>query len=558
MNRLSGAMFRAMIANGGLGLERHCNEVNDLNVFPVPDGDTGTNMTATMRGGIEAVSNISDEAGIAEIAAAIRKGMLLGARGNSGVILSQFFAGLCDALTELEEATVEEFAEAMQNGVKRAYEVVVTPVEGTILTVMREGCEAASCTLTRNSSFEDYFVCLQSKMKESLQNTPELLPVLKEAGVIDSGGAGLVYIVEGMAKAIGGMIMEDVSLHIDGGASKPIDFSAYNEDTKLDYGYCTEFILQLTNEKNGPATFDLGACIAFLETLGNSIVAFRDNNLVKVHVHTKTPDQAIAYALGFGDFLTFKMENMTLQHEEVLSRGASSHDETVTPLPKNVRKPISIVAVSPTEGFSKQFKEYGVPVIIQSTELMNPDSTDFINAFDQANADNIIVLPNNKNELMVAHQAAKLYNKSWIYVLETPDVMKGMCAAAVSDLADLSLEDNLSRMESAINKAHSISIAKASHGYRNGEVVVKKGDYIGILDGNIVAASEEIVTVFEETLQILPNLDDISLVTIFVGEDISEDMKAALEAVVSDIDPFIECCILEGGQHLYDVWASIE
>ena len=558
MNRLSGAMFRAMIANGGLGLERHCNEVNDLNVFPVPDGDTGTNMTATMRGGIEAVANVPNDAGIAEIAAAIRKGMLLGARGNSGVILSQFFAGLCDGLKELEEASVEEFADAMQNGVKRAYEVVVTPVEGTILTVMREGCEAACCGLNRNSSFEDYFVSLQTKMKESLQNTPELLPVLKEAGVIDSGGAGLVYIVEGMAKAIGGMIMEDVSLHIDGGSSKPIDFSAYNEDTKLDYGYCTEFILQLTNEKNGPATFDLGACIAFLETLGNSIVAFRDNNLVKVHVHTKTPDKAIAYALTFGDFLTFKMENMTLQHEEVLSQRASSHDEAVTPIPKNVRKPISIVAVSPTEGFTKQFKEYGVPVVIQSTELMNPDSTEFINAFDQANADNIIVLPNNKNELMVAHQAAKLYSKSWIYVLETPDVMKGMCAAAVSDLADLSLEDNLSRMESAINNAHSIAIAKASHGYRSGEVVVKKGDYIGILDSSIVASSEEIVAVFEKTLQILPNLDDISLVTIFAGEIIDEQMKEQLEAVISDIDPFIECCILEGGQQLYDVWASIE
>ena len=558
MNFVDGAMFRSMISSGGLGLERHCKEVNDLNVFPVPDGDTGSNMTATMSGGVKAMAALPTAARIDEFANAMRQGMLLSARGNSGVILSQFFAGLAEGLEGLDKASVSDFAFAMQEGVKRAYSVVIKPVEGTILTVMREGCEYATSVLNNLSSFEEYFIALQTKMKTSLANTPELLPVLKEAGVIDSGGAGLVYIIEGMAQSIGGKIIEDVSLNLNDQASKPIDFSSFNEDTVLDYGYCTEFILQLTNVKSGPDAFDLDKLVEYFSSFGDSLVAFRDKNLVKVHVHTKTPDLAIAYALKYGEFVTFKMDNMTLQHEETLIDKSRDVAGAVQSITQSQHVENSCVAVSPSYGITKQFREYGVPVVIESTDLMNPDSNDFIAAFDKANADNIIVLPNNKNELMVAHQAAKLYKKSWIYVLETPDVMKGMAAASIIDLADLSLEDNLSRMENALKKAHSLSIAKAAHAYRKGTLRVKSGEYIGVLDGNIVCSDKEIASVFEKTLQNFVKTNEVNVITLFTSEGFSDDEKQRLKEATERVDSFIELYILEGGQHLYDVLATIE
>ena len=558
MNFFDGAMFRSMISSGGLGLERHCKEVNDLNVFPVPDGDTGSNMTATMSGGVKAMAALPAAARIDEFANAMRQGMLLSARGNSGVILSQFFAGLAEGLEGLDKASVSDFAFAMQEGVKRAYSVVIKPVEGTILTVMREGCEYATSVLNNLSSFEEYFIALQTKMKTSLANTPELLPVLKEAGVIDSGGAGLVYIIEGMAQSIGGKIIEDVSLNLNDQASKPIDFSSFNEDTVLDYGYCTEFILQLTNAKNGPDAFDLDKLVEYFSSFGDSLVAFRDKNLVKVHVHTKTPDLAIAYALKYGEFVTFKMDNMTLQHEETLIDKSRDIAGAVQSITQSQHVENSCVAVSPSYGITKQFREYGVPVVIESTDLMNPDSNDFIAAFDKANADNIIVLPNNKNDLMVAHQAAKLYKKSWIYVLETPDVMKGMAAASIIDLADLSLEDNLSRMENALKKAHSLSIAKAAHAYRKGTLRVKAGEYIGVLDGNIVCSDKEIASVFEKTLQNFVKTNEVNVITLFTSEGFSEHEKQRLKEATERVDSFIELYILEGGQHLYDVLATIE
>ena len=556
MNLISGALFRSMISNGGLGLEKHRKEVNDLNVFPVPDGDTGTNMSLTMQGGIRAMASFSAGTSIGEFAQAMRQGMLLSARGNSGVILSQFFAGLAEGLKDLENAGIQDFLDAYKMGVERAYKVVVKPVEGTILTVIREGYEHVSKAFNADASFEDLFISLIQKMQETLQKTPEMLPVLKEAGVIDSGGAGLLYIIEGMASALNGDLVDIATLDGSTSTQGPLDFSLYNEDTKLDYGYCTEFILQLSNAKQGPEKFDLNALIEYLSTLGDSIVAFRDGNIVKVHVHTKTPDLAISYALKYGDFLTFKMENMTLQHEETMMarQGALEHpaEESVE------RVPVSCVAVSPSAGFTKQFKEYGVPVVIESTDLMNPDSNDFIRAFEQANADNIIVLPNNKNELMVAHQAAELYTKSWIYVLETTDIMKGMVAASILDLANLGLEDNLTRMEAALKKMSTVAIAKAVHPYRRGRLRVKLGDYIGIIDGTIMVSGQDVPSVFAKTLKAVPHIEDASCITVFTGDGLDASISEKLSASVEEIDSFIECCILEGGQKLYDLWCSVE
>lgn len=559
MNLLDGATFRLMISSGCLRLERHCKEVNDLNVFPVPDGDTGSNMIATINGGVQAMASKPSSSTIGDLATSMRQGMLLSARGNSGVILSQFFAGLAEGLKGLEKASVRDFAFALQEGTKRAYSVVVKPVEGTILTVMREGYENANSMINNLTTFEEYFIALQSSMRESLANTPELLPVLKEAGVIDSGGAGLVYIIEGMAQALGGKIIEEVSLNIDPSNPVHIDYSSFDADSALNFGYCTEFIMQLTNQKDGPNTFSLQALIDYFSTFGDSLVAFQDGTLVKVHVHTKTPDLAIAYALKYGEFVTFKMENMTLQHQETLIEKSLDVSSAVKPIEAESKHvEISCVAVSPSKGITQQFKEYGVPVVIESTDLMNPDSNDFIKAFDKANADNIICLPNNKNELMVAHQAAKLYSKSWVYVLETQDVAKGISCASIMDLANLNLEDNLSRMESALSHARSLSIAKAAHAYRKGNLRVKAKDYIGIIDGEVAVASKTIEETFKLSLKLLAEAGEINVITMFVGDQIDEKKKSTLQAIVEDLDSMIELYVFDGGQHLYDVLACIE
>lgn len=277
MRVIDSAMFAAMIRSGAHDLQRHCEEVNQLNVFPVPDGDTGVNMLATMKGGVEAIAEVKSGS-LGDCCKALSRGMLLAARGNSGVILSQFFAGLSDTLSVYDEANVIQFSQAFDSGVKRAYEVVVKPVEGTILTVMREGAAKSLSKVDSATSFEDYFTFLLSNMRESLQSTPDLLPVLKEAGVIDSGGAGLLYIIEGMGQALGGKLIEDVSLgiHSRHGEMPLVSNEVFNADSVLDYGYCTEFILQLTNAKEGVTSFDLKQAIDYFSSIGDSLVAFQD------------------------------------------------------------------------------------------------------------------------------------------------------------------------------------------------------------------------------------------------------------------------------------------
>ena len=532
MKLLDGKLFGQMLLNGYLDLKQHCQEVNDLNVFPVPDGDTGFNMLETIKGGVDAIIHLESN-DLGEIADKSSSGMLFSARGNSGVILSQFFAGLATGIGSDKQESPKEFAASLERAVDRAYQVVNKPTEGTILTVMRVGCANARNKLTDDSTFEMYFGSLVYEMREALKQTPELLPILKDAGVIDSGGAGLVYIIEGMASVISGKIIEELDEELIKEPNE-LSFDKFNEESKLDYGYCTEFILQLLNDRDGVKKFSLEELIAYYETLGDSIVAFRNGNLVKVHVHTKTPSKVIDYAQQFGEFVKFKMENMALQHNNVIAK----KEEIKKPAKRHYE--IASAAVSPKE-FANIFKDYGITYIIESDELMNPNVNDFLRFFEEVEADNYIVLPNNKNEWLIASQAVELSKLSNVYIVKTYDLCSGIAVASILDLVDISFEENITRANNELEKVMSLKLLKAAKDSVYENVVIKENDYVGIKNGKIVCASSDLKEAWGELLSICKEQnEDLNLLTTYIFETKDSGIAGILEEKALEIDDFLE------------------
>ena len=535
-------------------MQKHCEEVNLLNVFPVPDGDTGSNMQSTMSGGIEALNKSSSNS-VGVLASEMANGMLYGARGNSGVILSQFFSGFSKGLQGLEECNLVQFAQALELGVKQAYLVVVKPVEGTILTVMREGCDKALASLDSVSTFADYFTALLSFMKESLEHTPDLLPVLKEAGVIDSGGAGLVYIMEGMAQAIGGKIIEDVSLDLPSSTGNVAE-EAFGPDSELDYGYCTEFILQLSNEKDGPDRFDLDAMIKAFSEWGDSIVAFRDDTKVKAHIHTKTPDKVISYAREYGEFITFKMENMALQHNETMIEKSRKRGKVIKPTEKRVA--LSTVAVVPNPEIGEIFTNYGIKELILGGPTMNPGAEDFVQAISKANADNVFVLPNNKNEILVAHQAAKLVKDCWVYVIPTRDIGEGIGCASVMSSDAFGKEENLEAAEKELASCVSFAVAKATRASSAYGLRIRKGDYLGLLSNHVVCNGAKLEDVLKQLIAKVDGFEDKNVITVVYGKSVDETVRERFSEIVAEGNDFIEFYALDGGNSIYDIYGVID
>ena len=460
MKTITGKTFSEMVLNGYRDLKIHYEKVNDLNVFPVPDGDTGTNIAATLTGGVNAMKDANFDS-IGDVAEKLAGGMLLGARGNSGVIISQFFQGISEALASLDTANVTQFASALRSGTSKAYEAVVHPVEGTVLTVARESTVYIMDNLSRIKDFETLFEDLLREMRLSLDRTPELLPVLKEAGVIDSGGAGLVYIMEGMGKYIVGEEIDDAEFNGPTNGVATDEKIPFDENSVLDYGYCTEFILQLLVSKCDPKAFDLKEMIHFLEGIGDSIVALKQKTIVKVHVHTKEPWKAIQYAQKFGEFVTFKMENMSIQHNEKLLKEMPIEEEKPTEhiVANEKRQEVQIVAVSPSSSITELFLNMGANQIVSGGQTMNPSADDFIKAFDAANADNIIVFPNNGNIILTAEQAAKLYTKSKVYVLRSKSVVEAYSALSMAFFDGQNIEDCIEEMTESMKGVVSAEIS---------------------------------------------------------------------------------------------------
>ncbi|MBQ7373561.1 MAG: DAK2 domain-containing protein [Clostridia bacterium] len=545
--KIDGQLFEKIALSGANNLKANLKIVNDLNVFPIPDGDTGDNMYMTIAGGIAGLKAV-EENSVSKKSRALADGMLLNARGNSGVIFSQLFAGIADGLQGLEEATVEQLGKAFKCGVCKAYGSVSQPVEGTILTVAREAtdyaCEKNCGNSTVGKFFEDYI----TEMKASLERTPDLLDALKEAGVIDSGGAGLVYVAEGMKLAIEGREVEtgdDFSKK-----AQEIDFSRFNENSVMQFGYCTELLLQLTTAKTDVTAFKTQPLIDFLESIGDSVVCFITGTVVKLHVHTFSPHKVLEYCSAYGEFLTVKIENMTLQHN-----GVSQEDKK--PKRKRARRKFALVTVATGKGLTDVFSELGADEVIDGGQGKNPSIEGFIEAFDDVNADEIFVLPNNSNIIMAAKQASELYQGSKVHVVPTKNFGH---AYAILSMLDYSLGDGdaianqmVSDMADAVTGMVTSSIRDANID----GVEIENGDYIGFSDKVMLTANKDKIAVYFDLAEKLSASDKTFMIVAY-GENVTAEEKNKIEQGVGEKYPDLEFYQIDGGQEVYDFIVILE
>lgn len=543
---IDGNDFEKLITSGVYNLKKHIDIVNDLNVFPVPDGDTGDNMYLTINGGLNSLKNINDNA-IGVKAEALANGMLLNARGNSGVILSQFFNGIALSLKDKINADTKVIAKALKEGVNKAYASVVNPVEGTMLTVIREATENAINNLEKNESIGDFFDYYLNEMKSSLDRTPDLLFSLKEADVVDSGGKGLVYIVEGMKSAIEGKEIENNDEQNVNVSS--VDFSKFNEDSIMEYGYCTEFLLQLQKCKCDVNSFDVKELIKFLETIGDSIVAVKTNSIVKVHVHTLTPYKALEYAQRFGEYLTVKIENMTLQHNDLNKKEVKKI--------KKERTKYGIVTVLNGQGLKDSFYDLGVDVIIDGGQTSNPSIESFIEAFDECNADNIFVFPNNSNIIMAANKAKELYSKANVIVINSKNIGEAYSSISLLDYSSDNLDEIKENFETNMQNVTTAMLTKSIRNALINNVDIKENDYIGFKDKIMLTSNKDKLESYFELLNKLDIEHKNYLINIY-GKDLLNKEKEIIEKYINDNYPSLEYYSIEGDQEIYDVILIME
>ena len=544
MKTINGQMLKQMLISGGNNLYNHYPEVDALNVFPVPDGDTGMNMNLTMTSGAKEIQNRTDS-DIYEIAKGFSRGLLMGARGNSGVITSQIFRGFAQGLEGKSEVNAIEFSDAWQKGVEVAYKAVIRPVEGTILTVVRESSQHLHDVVKSSFSIEKAMEVLIQEAHESLKRTPELLPILKEVGVIDSGGAGLIYIYEGMKAALEDNFIERSQATATEADNPIVAAGASMEDEE--FGYCTEFIMSL-----GPDSvkkpFNEKRFTNILSSHGNSLVVVRDEDIVKVHVHTLNPGNILNYAQQFGEFLKLKIENMTEQHH-ALATGALKEDEVHQDLipeaeekdegPKE-RVDYALIAVSSGPGIDEFFEEVGISEIVKGGQTMNPSSQDFLAAIKHANARNVFIFPNNSNIVMAASQACEMVEDEDTNVFVSPSktIPQGISASIMFN-SEASPEENFEEMKAALSNVKSGEVTFAIRDSEINGVKVKKDDFIGIMEKEIVADDSNKIVVLKALLDKMIN-DESSLITLIVGEGVSEEeietVKSYIEETYSDLD----------------------
>ena len=534
---LTGDMLLEMVRSGAECLQLHCDEVNDLNVFPIPDGDTGSNMFMTIQGGANTECSVEK---ISDTAQSIAHNMLLSARGNSGVILSQLFAGIADGLKGLESAGISDLENACKMGVERAYNSVLTPTEGTILTVAKE---------TSNAVCQEDFDCIEEvfefsldEAKKALEKTPEQLEVLKQAGVVDSGGAGLVYIIEGMQNFLTGKKSTGRSVVSAPAPADSLNVDLFTADSELGFGYCTELLVRLQNRKCNPDEFDINTLIEYLNGLGDSIVAFKDGTIVKLHVHTKTPQKVLDYCQQFGEFLKVKIENMQLQHNEVVANEQAKETE---------RKQYAIIAVANGEGIKQELTDFGADIIIDGGQTMNPSASELIAAFDKANAQTIFVLPNNGNIILAANQAAELYKKSDVRVIPTKNI--GDCYSVLS-MMDLEAGD-ADAIEQNMNESMvgtlTAEISKSIRSTQMDGIDVREGEYIGILGKKIVSSDTDCYDTALAALKLMEPNEHSSLI-ILRGKTGDEAVATDIASFVRQNYPRLEVYESFGGQNVYD------
>ena len=561
---LTGLLFAKMMRGGAKELRAHADTVNKLNVFPVPDGDTGDNMSMTIESGVAALEKI-DSDNLASVMKVASKGMLLGARGNSGVILSQFFAGIAKNLEEADEADPVSMGEALKAGVDRAYASVMTPMEGTILTVARESVEYAISKINEKSTIRSLFGDLVKEMNAAVERTPETLAVLKEAGVVDSGGQGLFYIIDGLNRVLNG---EEISAPESVADSVPtpaavIQDGNFGPDSDMIYGYCTELLVQLMRKKCDPDSFDIESLKDFLSSVGDSVVAFKTDSVVKLHVHTKTPDRVISHLLKFGEFISVKIENMSLQHSELsadnqveaapaeVNEAQAAKESEREPEIVTEHKKYAVVAVACGLGIQSVFAELGADMLVDGGQTNNPSTSDFIDAFGNIDAEHIFVLPNNSNIVMAAKQAAEIYTEAKVHVIEAKTVGAGYVALTAFNPEAESPEEIVREMTDAISSVTSAYISPSIRDAEIDGVSIKNGDTIGVIEKEIVVSDPSESAAFRTLVDKLLSGGDKFLLTVFCGIDATGTSRAEAEAYVVSNYPDVECYFMDGGQEVY-------
>jgi DAK2 domain fusion protein yloV len=549
LEKINGLVLAKMIDLGSKNLAKNAEKINSLNVFPVPDGDTGTNMNLSMSSGAkETAANVVENIG--ELGKSFSKGLLMGARGNSGVILSQLFRGMTQHIADKSEIDAKEFAAAIQNGVSIAYKAIIKPVEGTILTVAREAAEAGVKAAENTTSIIEVMDAIYLEAQESLKRTPELLPILKEVGVVDSGGQGLVCVYQGFVAALKGEEIEG----LDTVETNVVDMQ-FEDDHDMDfmspedivYGFCTEFTVRLDKDKK---EFNEDKFREDMSKFGDSLLVISDSEYVKIHVHTETPGEVFNYGQQYGELIKIKSDNMREQHREVLRKQEAKQASA----PKEVKEQ-AMISISMGAGLSKVLKSMGVDYIVEGGQTMNPSTEDIMKAIKEVNAKNIYIFPNNKNIQLAAKQAAELAEEN-VFVIESKTAPQGLAAVMVFN-SQLSPEENFANMQEVLSTVSTLEVTHAVRDTNIEGVEIKKDQFMGIKDGKIVVSDLSLNTVLEELLE--KSLDeDKEIVTLYLGEDSTDEYTDFLEELLENKYPDVEVELIESGQPVYPYIIGVE
>ena len=549
MEKINGLVLAEMIDLGSKNLAKNAEKINALNVFPVPDGDTGTNMNLSMSSGAkETAANVVENIG--ELGKSFSKGLLMGARGNSGVILSQLFRGMSQYIADKKEVNAKEFAEAIQNGVSIAYKAIIKPVEGTILTVAREAAEAGLKAAENTTSVVEVMEAIYAEAQASLKRTPELLPILKEVGVVDSGGQGLVCVYQGFVAALKGEKIEGLEAVetnvVDMQFEDNHDMDFMNPEDIV-YGFCTEFTVRLDKEKK---EFNEDKFREDMSKFGDSLLVISDSEFVKIHVHTETPGDVFNYGQQYGELIKIKSDNMREQHREVLRKQEAKQ----TTAPKELKEQ-AMISISMGAGLSKVLTSMGVDYIVEGGQTMNPSTEDIMKAIKEVNAKNIFIFPNNKNIQLAAKQAAELAEEN-VFVVESKTAPQGLAAVMVYN-PQASAEENFANMQEVLSTVSTLEVTHAVRDTNIEGVEIKKDEFMGIRNGKIVVSNLSLNTVLEELLE--KSLDeDFEIVTLYLGEESTEEYTDFLEQLIEEKYPDVEVELIESGQPVYPYIIGVE
>ena len=545
VTNIRASQFQSMVQAGADRLQEHAEYVNSLNVFPVPDGDTGTNMNLSMISGAKAVSDsTSDKVG--ELATHLSKGLLMGARGNSGVILSQLFRGFAKQIPDVETLSGKDLAAAFTHGVNTAYKAVMKPVEGTILTVARVAAEFGERKATETDDCVAVMTAVVSGAKKALAKTPDLLPILKEVGVVDSGGQGLLFIYEGFLSVLNGEYVPENDFETPAAMDEMINAEHHRSvhshlaTEDITFGYCTEIMVKIGDGPTADTAFEYDTFRNYLNELGDSLLVVNDDEIIKVHVHTEYPGEVMNYGQKFGSLMKVKVDNMRVQHETLLENDSA-------PV-KKPRVPYAIIAIAAGNGVQELFKSLGASYVISGGQTMNPSTEDILKAIDAVNADQVIVLPNNKNIFMAADQAAEVADIP-VVVVPSKTISQGMTAMlAFND--QVGLAQNQAAMTEMLTSVVSGSLTHAIRDTAIDGITIKEGDFLGMIDGKIVVSKTDALEVAFETLKQMMD-EETEIVTIIIGEEGTQEQAEQMEAALLAMNEELEVEIHHGDQPVY-------